>query len=389
MRQPTFLTFALFAVAACAGGPPSDASAKAIPRPSIDVRTADARPLVRAGGLTYVGVVVAERDVLLAAPLGGRLEQLSVDVGERVERGQLLAKVRDEDAALATMAASAAAQQSVARLGGASSPAGVPEVAAARAQLEASADQRKRTESLAEKGAASAQDLVRVRAQETSARAQLDAATALAVGAFAEAQRAHAAAARERASLRDTAIRAPFAGIVAERFVRASETVAPSGAVLRVVDPASVRVEIEVPQHEHAAIEADRVVWIDDERAASALRGHVVRVGPVFGSSRTRKVIASVEADAARALIPGARVHVRVESGAPETLVAVPRAAVRSFGGASRAFVVGPDRRVTERLLDVAGVEPDAVLVAEAVKPGDAVVLEPPLGLRDGDEVSR
>jgi hypothetical protein len=79
---------------------------------------------------------------------------------------------------------------------------------------------------------------------------------------------------------------------------------------------------------------------------------------------------------------------VRIELGAPRALAFVPRAAVRSLAGTARAFVV-TDGRVSERLLDVARTGPDGILVAEAIKPGELVVLAPPQGIKDGDEVAR
>ncbi|MCU0618418.1 MAG: efflux RND transporter periplasmic adaptor subunit, partial [Gemmatimonadaceae bacterium] len=345
--------------------------------------------------LTYVATVVAERDAIIAAPFGGRLETVEAAVGDVVARGQRLAQLRDEDATLATVAAAAAVTQARARLGGALTPAGVPEVAAARAQLDVAADGRKRLEALADKGSASAHDLVRARTQEDAARAQLDAAVAAAQGAFAQARQLQAAARREGVLLRETALRAPFAGVVAERFARAGEVVPSGGSVVRVVDPSSVRVELDVPQHEQGAIVPGAAALVEAGDGAP-WRARITRVAPgLTPGSRTRSVHAAFDSPGPGGAddtptapwLPGARVRVRVEVGAPHACALVPRAAIRSVAGAARAFFVDGGR-ASERLLDVVRTDPDGVLVTAAAKAGDLVVLDPPRELRDGDEVA-
>ena len=74
-------------------------------------------------------------------------------------------------------------------------------------------------------------------------------------------------------ALRDTEIRAPFSGMVVERFVSAGEYVRPDSQVVTLVDVDSLRVELTVPEADVAAGQAgdDRSISAPPRAATAAL----------------------------------------------------------------------------------------------------------------------
>ncbi len=79
------------------GGTDSDSSNAAMPAEAARQTTAPARP-ANASLLDAAGYVVARRQATVASKIQGRLEEIFVEEGDRVEVGQVLAKLDDANA---------------------------------------------------------------------------------------------------------------------------------------------------------------------------------------------------------------------------------------------------------------------------------------------------
>jgi HlyD family secretion protein len=158
---------------------------------------------------TRAGTVDACRRSKLSMPIGGRVDELHVDEGDKVEPGQVLLSLWNKDRR--AMTAQAEAQLLVARHGAQKMC-----VEAANAEREA-----KRLEQLAGKGLASqeATELGRTRAEGGRFGCQ---------AARDEEEVAQANLQMNRVLLEETYLRAPFAGIVAEINGEVGEYVTPS-----------------------------------------------------------------------------------------------------------------------------------------------------------------
>lgn len=395
MRSSAFLVLLAGAACSTTSEPKPDVSAAA---PLRGLATAPVAESSLRPSLSYVATLRAARDASLSTAVGGRVEKLSVQIGDRVRRGAELVRLRDVDARAAVASAGAALAQAKARAGGAVDLEATPDVRAARIALEAARDARERMAPLLARGSVSEQDVWRVKAQERTADAQLDAARALARASAAAVDQARAQSAQANLALSDLTLRAPFDGVVVERAAREGETVAAGTTLLRVVDDASFRLEFDVPQHEAHLVALGASVRAEGARAADGapLAGPVARLSAALdGETRLRRAEADVATPAASALA-GSRVRVRVETGPAASHPVVPCRAVRTAAGVSRIWALDA-RRVEERLVvelkrepagdgDAPGGGERCVLDAGA-RAGERVVLDPPAGLQDGDEV--
>lgn len=217
-----------------------------------------------AGALEASGTVEAtEAD--LGFQVGGRIAEISVREGDRVEAGALLARLDDAELAARLVAAEAqldAARQVLRELERGARPEELRQAeaaeAAARQRMDEAARMLARTRTLHEGGAVSAEDLERAEtAHEVAAAQHRQAAEQLALvrsGARREridAQRAavrqaEAAVAQAEAMLSNARIHAPFAGIVTVRHRQPGEAVSPGMPVLTLMDPADRWVRIYV-----------------------------------------------------------------------------------------------------------------------------------------------
>lgn len=178
-------------------------------------------------------------------------------------------------------------------------------------------------------------------------------------------------------------IRAPFAGVVAERMHRAGEEVARGQAVARLMDPRTLEVRLFLPLRHVGAIRAgDRVTMRLAGRERIAKVRAIVPAGDP--GSQSFEVLVDLPADAG--LAAGATVPVALPLGAHESLLAVPRDALILRAGGSSVYRVKDDR--AQRIAVVPGVaDGDWVAVAGDLSPEDRVVVRGGENLHDGAPV--
>jgi RND family efflux transporter MFP subunit len=367
----------LVALAACAKTPaPPSAERARIPRPTTTTVVREDVPEM----LSFDGVVVATRDATLASPTGGRVDAI-LDRGEAVAAGAAVVRFSEAEQSMASAGAGAGLLAARARLNGATQPEAFPEVVAAEHALTVAKDACDRAERLRETGSVSEQELVRARAAVAQAEAQRDAALGQAKATLAAIDQARAVAGQADLAFRERALRAPFAGVVLDRFVNPGDAAGPFTAVARVVDPTSLRVRFDVLQHEATQV-------------ARGARVHVVGIGDgtvrvlapgLAGAENVRTVFADL--DRPETALVGARVRLHLDTGRRSPRVVLPSTAVRTAHGVTRAWVI-TNGRVDERLLAIDRSEPTGVLVRSGVDAGEAVVVDPAKDLRDGVEVT-
>lgn len=214
-------------VAAVETPAPAEAPAEAAATP--------ARAAPRSSGLVATGYVVARRQATVSAEITGRISELLVEEGARVEEGQVLARLDDTRARIqlelliAQRNAAAARPHSL-----------MAQLAEAQRVLE-------RATTLAERNIGS-------EAAVTAARTQFESLTAQIEASRADYQ-AVAAQVRSQEDLIDRHIvRAPFAGIVIAKNAQVGEILSPASAgggftrtgVATLVDMESLEIEVDV-----------------------------------------------------------------------------------------------------------------------------------------------
>lgn len=175
----------------------------------VVVGDVDRGPVARTVANTRAGTVNACRRAKLAPAAGGLIAALPVKEGDRVEEGQILLEVWNEDTAAQTRVADEQARTAVLR------------AEEACEQADVLAREAERVRKLNAGGIAPADQLDRAQSVAKSARAACNAASA-------DVQRSRASAQAARATLKRTVLRAPFAGVVAKITGEMGEFTTPS-----------------------------------------------------------------------------------------------------------------------------------------------------------------
>ncbi len=309
------------------------------PRPQTAPAAAeesDARVAVEAAPVTtgtvadvreFTGTLEAGTAFTVAPKAGGQVERVHVDIGEPVERGQLLVELDDAEATQAE--AEAEAELAVARA----------ELQQARADARLARRELERTQTLAQRDLSSQSEL-------DTARAQADARQAAVEVASARVQQREAALARARVQLGYTEIRANWpegagARVVGERMVNAGDTVGANTPMLTVLGVAPIKAAITVPESDYAPLRLDQRARVStDAFPDRSFEGSVSRIAPEFArDSRQARVEISVPNDD-RALKPGMFATVRITVDRVESATLIPQEALVRSDGASGVYQV-------------------------------------------------
>lgn len=298
------------------------------PLAPVKVTVASIEERAIAPALFGIGTVEARYTHRIGPTAPGRVASLAVDVGDRVEAGQVLALIDPIDLDQRIAAASGSTGRSAALEQAAAS-----QVADASARLALARSDATRGEELFRGGWLTRSALDQRRQALAAAEAGLAAAQANRSAAVQERGRTgaeRAALQEQKANLR---LVAPKAGLVVRRLAEPGTTVVAGQAVIEVVDPAELWINARFDQTRAGGIAAGlpaRIVL--RSRIDAQARGSVLRVEPV-ADAVTEEVLAKVAFDAGAGLPPiGELAEVTIGLPARGRTLAVPNAAIHRIG---------------------------------------------------------
>jgi RND family efflux transporter MFP subunit len=359
----------------------------------VPVRVAAAAPRPLPSTLRVNGPLVADQQSDVTGVVPGRVVEVLVERGSVVAAGDPLVRLRDVDYRLQAASASAAVAAAQARLGITDTrapvrPEDTAEVRAAAANRDLADESLRRAEQLSQTGAMSQAELDRARAGATAAREQYNSALNGMRGAAVSLTLARVSLQQAGTAVRESIVRAPFAGEIADRFVDVGEFVAPQMRVVSLVKTDPLRMEMPVPQENVAAIIRGQTVAIHVD--AYPLREFTGTIRYISASVRADTRSLTVEATVPNAdgvLRPGMFATASIDLGGTREGVAVPVAAVLREAGVNRVFVVGAGGLIEERVVSVASADAESVVIAEGVRAGERLAVEALDRLADGVRV--
>lgn len=351
----------------------------------LEVRTATALSVgtdaASGSVLDASGYVVARRMATVSSKVTGRVQDILIQEGMKVEAGQVMARLDPVDAQAQLDYANA--QASAARSA----------MASIQVQVEQAETEATRLSELVGRKLVSASQYDAAKTQRDSLRAQ-----------YVTAQRnAHVAEVQVEIAtigLDNTIVRAPFAGVVIAKAAQPGEIVSPmaTGGFTRtgigtIVDMDSLEVEVDVGEsyigRVQPGMEAEVVLNAYPDWRIPA---EVIAIIPAADRGKaTVKVRVGFKQKDAR-IVPDMGVRVSFleaarepQSQAPKG-VQVPQAAIVSVDKQAAVFVVKGER-ASRRAVTLGAALAQGRQVLSGVTAGETVVLDPPPELKDGDAV--
>lgn len=339
MRSSMF--WLLFLAAACADAegkkaPGNTGSEKTAPRArAVRVEVAvmsESRPSL---DLTLPGEVEGSRQAMLASPNGGYVERVLADVGDRVKNGQSLAWVNKSmlDVQL---------QQ-------------------AKVQLEMATTDLEMVERAGKSLPKARQDTARFQKQAAEAQYEL-----------------------ARINAERAVVRAPFAGVIAERKIEKGEVLPPGGPVMRIVSMDPLQISLSVSDRDVINLKKGMAAKVMTEGGSSIHEGVIERISPAADlNTRTFEVVVDVKNPDGR-LLPGMIATVRMAVAVESDEVAIPQhVLVTSLDG--NGVFLEENGAAVWRPLKLGRVVRGQVIVESGLSPGDRVIVTGHRELQNGD----
>ena len=380
---------ALFS-AACSGEHTSAASPSEPAPVAVRAATIQNQPIDRY--LRVTGSISADEHADVAAEVGGRIVGTPVERGTRVAAGAVLVRLSATEADASLREAQANAGQLEARLGlGATQvfdSARVPDVLNAKASLDWAEADFARIKSLLDQKVVSQSEYDQKLTQVQAARQQYQLAQNVAQQSYRSLEAARARVDLARKASADTVVRAPFAGIVAERFVGTGDYVSRGTKVATVVRIDPIRVELTVPEQYLSQVRTGQAVRLSvDAYPNEVFAGKVRFVSPALKSDQRALTVEAIAPNADGRLKPGLFATALLQHPAPAPAMLVPASAVETVAGTSRVFVIAAGEKIEERIVTLGEKVGDRVELASGVKAGERVAANPRGKLTDGVRV--
>ena len=340
--------------------------------PGVEVRLAKAAlisPAQAQSVLTASGYVIARRKAAVASKGTGRLVYLGVEEGDHVKRGQVIARLEDDDVT-ATLRRSRA------------------DFAAAEAELKDARESLKRQKMLLER------DFV--------AQADYDAAEARYKRVLASIDSARFAVREAEVAVDYTKIVAPFDGTVLRKNADIGEIMAPlagaassRAAVVTIADLSSLEVDADVAEANITRVKNEQACEIRlDAYPEQAYQGYVSKIVPTADRAKATVMVKIRFRSYDRRVLPEMSAKVTflahdmtTQTGANEPLLTLPAAAVAARNGRQVVYQIEKNHAVevavvTGRTLG------SLVEIKHGLKEGDKVISKIDNQIRAGVKVA-
>jgi RND family efflux transporter MFP subunit len=330
-------------------------------------------------------------EVDVMAKEAGYIQHMLVDIGDRVQKGQLIATIEIPELQADLVKAksdveTANAERAVAR--------GDLQRAQAAGQIAQLSYSRIQDVSKKEPGLVPLQEVDVAHSHNLEADAQVSAAQQRVQAAESRYQSAVAELAHESALVGYTRIVAPFSGVVTQRYASdgamiqagiASQTQAMP--VVKVSQNNLLRLMLPVPEEDVAAVHNGQKVTVDVPALHRTFEGTVTRFADRVQMA-TRTMTAEVDVKNPQlTVIPGMYAEVKLGTAEAAGAMAVPPEAIDGTGADQRLFVVGSDGVVQTRKVRTGLQSPQYVQVLSGVQVGDVVITGRRADLHDGQKV--
>jgi RND family efflux transporter MFP subunit len=388
-----FLSALLLAFTACdVGNKPASGGRGSSSPPVRKVQTARVAERRIERSIIALGSLIAHESATLSAKVPGRVESIPVDLGSRVRRGEVLARIEPRDYELKVRQAAAALVQARAALGlpaeGDSDqvdPEQVNTVREAQAVLDEAMANLERNTKLSQ--------------DKIIAQSELDTMKSANLVALHRFQDAREKARQQQAlvvqrrveyeiakqQLTDSTILAPFDGGIQERRATAGEYLTIGSPVVTLVRLDPLRLRVEVSEREAPKVRLGQPVHLTLEGDPHGITGEINRLSPAI-NEQNRMLVVEADVPNNGTLRPGSFARTAIIVSDNATVLTVVSNAIATFAGLEKAYTIEKGKAVEHRVV-TGDRQGDWIEVVSGLRAGEKVVLNPG-GLQAGQPVA-
>jgi RND family efflux transporter MFP subunit len=318
--------------------------------------------------IEITGSLRPEEQVDVSAQVTGRVKALTLQIGDFVQRGALIAEL--EDAELAQQVRRAEAAQQVVRA----------TLEQRRAELQNAQSDLDRSKQLLDAGLLSRQDYETKQTSFRVVQSQL---------ALTDAQGEQALAELNELKIRlaQMKIYAPMSGQIAQRFVDVGAVVSPTTPIVRLVNLATLVTVANVPEGQVSKLRVgNRAIIRVDAFGDTTFEGRVARISPVLDAA-TRSALVEVEIPNRNGALKAEMfARVTLDLGTLRDAVLIPRDALVYRGQQPGVFVV-EQTRPSFKTIETGTTQGHQIEVLGDLRAGTTIVNRGAAMLTEGDQI--
>ncbi len=302
---------------------------------------------------TFPGKIRAAEKVDLAFQVSGQLTKLNVRNGQEVKKGEVLAQLDNRDF--------------------------VSNLKAVKAEFNRAQAQFERMAELVERQLVSRSEYDQKKASRDVAEADVE---------------------RSQKALNDTSLKAPFAGVIANRHVENFQDVTAKQAIVSLQDPSDLEVVINIPENSILRATTDRSQIVPmasfdalpDKQFALNLKEFATQADP---NTQTFELVFIMDSPEELTVLPGMSVSVTASVPTRDhssTVIVIPATALfadREGGNSQYIWIINEaDMSISRRAVQLGSLRGQDVEVVEGVNSGERVVTAGVHYLEEGQKVS-
>jgi membrane fusion protein (multidrug efflux system) len=319
--------------------------------------------------LTVVGNLIGAATVEAVPKVSGRLDAVYVQLGDRVSRGQKIAKIEDHELVEQIRQARASYDVSAAT------------IRQREADLRLAQTNLERSRNLFERQLIPRQTFDDTDSRHQAAVAQLD---------LAKAQHAQAEARLDelKINLANTVMTSPVSGFVGRRLLDAGAWVTPNSSFISVVDIGTVRLVANIVEKDLRKVTSGMVAEVGvDAFPGEKFEGRVQHIAPILDpATRTAQIEIQIDNPRHR-LKPGMYASVDFATDhRPNTLV-VPTRSVVDLNGNRGVFVHADGDTARFKAVTVGIIDGELAEVQDGLQEGERIITTGAAALREGDRI--
>lgn len=346
------------------------------------------------------GRAITPDRIELGSELVGSIARVSVEEGDRVRAGQVLAELDSSELRATADQAGSSLREAEARLeqlSQVSRPVADQALLQAEANLALANSEHERIRKLAEAGFYNQSRLDEARRAQDAARAARDSALAQAKGnrpdgvenRLAEARReqARASLALARARLDNTVIRAPAAGIVVRKLVEAGDVVTQGKKLFELAADGETQVVLQIDEKNLGRLALGQVAdVVADAYPGKPFRAEIFYIAGAVDAQKGSVEVKLRVAEPPAFVKPDMTVSAEIRVGAKANALTLPSDTVRDAAGAQPWVLVIADGRTARRPVKLGLRGTGRVEVLEGLRAGEAVI-PPSANVAEGRKV--
>ena len=338
----------------------------------------------QAAVLNASGYVTARRRATVSSKITGKVMAVNVEEGMAVREGQVLARLDDSSARAALALARA-------------------QLAASRRAVRENEVHRDQARLTLNRLTQLIRDGLGTQADVDQAKSEVEATEARIAALEEQITVAERQVEVQQTDLDNTVIRAPFSGIAISKDAQPGEMVSPVSAgggftrtgICTIVDMRSLEIEVDVNEsYINRVTPGQHVTAVLDAYPDWQIPGHVITTVPSADRQKATVLVRIAFESLDARILPDMGIKVtflrddtdQTAPAAQPTTLAL-KTAIRAEGDQSFAYVVHGDL-VERRAVKVGGTDGDRVEIVAGLRPGDRVVVAPPVDLKDGARVA-